>query len=245
MATNSADHLMYFMSLPARNEALLEEIRVWDNLKMAIEGEQIWITGFTESQLKALEVQRIPYKSLYYAQNNKLFPLTSLLPSRMQPNLLWTPIAQALPVEVASFNHNFFGLNQQVEVTLVPTHQEQEAVALLGHYTDLNVYMKTAPAIRLKNLKWVLINQTEVLIWGTPLLPIPGTAYWQKFDFLIPLGYDFDLPILGKTLNELLNPQRQQVVLWNVDSSHTAIPKSQFEALRISSFRKTMKQLFT
>jgi hypothetical protein len=34
------------------------------------------------------------------------------------PNLLWTPIERALSIDLPSFNHNFFGINQSVDIKL-------------------------------------------------------------------------------------------------------------------------------
>ena len=241
MAADTSDAISYFLSLAHRDQHYLGSIRDWDNLKMGKEGELIWVTGFIESQIKALELQTIPHKQVYNAKDGKLFKLGSLLPSRNQPAVLWTPISRSLPVTLPDFNHNYFGLEARINVQLKPVATEQIAAALLTPLSVLGNYLATAPAIRLKSLSWVVVNQEKALIIGTPLLPISGKAYWQQHDSFLPLGYDFELPILSNAIHEALNPTSTNWLLWQENSEYTNIQKAFFEPLRLGAFRKTIQ----
>ena len=241
MAADSTNDISYFLSVEARYQDHLGNIRDWENLKMGKEGNLLWLKGFTEEQLSAMDLQTIPYKKMYYAKGAKLFEQGSLLPCRDQPALLWTAISRSLPLRLPDFNHNYFGIDNKVSVQLSQTAVEKDAFALICPLAELGNYLQTAPAIRLQPLKWVVINQKNALILGAPLLPIKGKAFWQNRDSLLPLGYDFELSILSSSINEALNPSRNNWLLWNEQHNYTNIPKELFQALSISSYRKTIE----
>ena len=237
MADHTPDIVTYFLRLPLRGKEYLGYIRHWLNLKMAYDGELIWLTGFDRHQIDSPEVKSIPGAYSYLAQNGKLFRLNSLLPESDLPSLLWTPIDRALPVQLPLPNPNYFGLNQTVEPRLVVSDAERPAYAVMPDMNSLNQYIRTAPAVRLLPLQWTIINQ-QALIIGTPLLPISGQVYWRDAEFLIPAGCDFDFPVLAEVINQVINPGSHWV-LWNPDSSYQVIDKRCVRPLTLSSFRQS------
>ena len=230
---------MYFLEIKKEHKDFLGSIRHWDNLKTAFETDVVWIKDFSAEQINAPEIQQIPYKKVYELKENLLFEYGNLLPSKKLPSgLLWTPILRALPVSLPKFNHNFFGVNHKIQLSIKASEEIKEAYALLVDYDELKLYIETAPGYRLEPLRWIVIDK-KALIIGSPLLPIKGSTYWLNHNFLLPTGYHFEWSALAKTLQEKLNPSGENLILWNNDNSYSIIPKKNIKPLSISSFRLT------
>jgi hypothetical protein len=236
MAVDSANGLNYFLSLPAQHKDLLYSIRHWQNLKIAFDEDLVWVKELNFFQVNSIEVKSIPFKELYYLSENRLFPKGSLLPGTNVPSLLWTPIERGLPIERPSYNHNYFGITEKIKIRLKPSEKEQEAFGLLVSMDTLSAYLETAPAIRLKNLSWVLIDDNS-LILGFPLLPLQGSVYWRRDNFLLPVGFDFEFPILSDVINNFLSDDSNYWVVWSAENRFLKINKQSLKPLSISSFR--------
>ncbi len=239
MAKDVSNNITYYLLLDVAHQSALGAIRAWENVKVAFEGSQVWVKDFDYVQISALEVQSMPYKTIFYEKEGKLFLINSLLPDRNIPALLWTPIERALPIELPKMNHNFFGIKEKISLKIVPTDIEMPDNVMITTILQLKSYIVTAGAVRTKNLTWTLLNDDKVLLLGTPLLPLSGDTFWQNGDFLLPSGYDFDLHILSETLSCNINPYQQYWIVWNVDNSYFLIPKSDLEQLSLASFNIT------
>ncbi len=243
MAEDITNDLNYYLEIEESRRVDLGTIRAWQNLKVATAKGKLWLTGFDREQINAVEVKSIPYKTLYKVQKGKLYLLDSLLPDRNIPNLLWTPIERALPVELPSLNHNYFGVEEQMKMDIVPSENESEAIAMLTNIQSLKQYIKTAPKVRLNPLKWVVLNGEDILIVGKPILPIQGITYWRYNNFLLPTGFDFDLYSLKQNLEKRLNPNPTHWIIWNEDNNYFDIEKNKLKPLSLSSFRQTTEKI--
>jgi hypothetical protein len=242
MATNTENHINYILEIDKQHLNYLGQIRHWNNLKIAKDGNEYWIKDITEIQLNSLEIKSIPFVRIYKLVQQKLFPLESLLPTKKIPSsLLWTPLEKGLPLTLPSYNFNFFGLEQVVSTQIIPSEHEYEAVALLVPIKDLSAYINTAPSIRFKSLNWVIIED-NALILGTPLLPIQGKTFWKRGDALLPTGYDFEFHLLSELINNQINPENKYWSLWNEQSDYFLIDKTLFQPLSLSSFRLSISQ---
>lgn len=230
---------MYFLEINKEHKDFLGAVRQWENLKIAFEINTIWIKEFSAEQINSSEILQIPYAKIYELKENLLFEKGKQLPAKKLPSgLLWSPILRGLPVSLPNFNHNFFGIDQTLDIALKQSEDVKEAYALLVQYQELKAYIEAAPKFRLEPLQWVVINN-KALIIGKPLLPLKGDTYWLKNDFLVPSGYDFEWPVLTQTFKDKLNPFDKNLILWNKDNSYSSIPKQNIKPLSISSFRLT------
>ncbi len=242
MATDPANGLNYYLCLPAEYKSALAQIRSWSALGLGYDADQIWIKGLDYVQINSVEIKRIPGKSIFYEQEGRLFLLHSQLPNRRVPSLLWTPITRALPIKLPAFNHNYFGIHSKINIRLVASEMETEACAMITTTTALKSYLITAPALRLQQLKWVILDKGEVMITGKPLLPLSGEVYWQRGDFFIPAGYDLELYSLLALLNEQINPEKNNWVIWNKDGSYLLLEKNEMRDLTLGSFNLSVQQ---
>jgi hypothetical protein len=245
MAVNIANGINnYWMAIAPEHKNHLGHIRDWSNLKLAQEDGTIWVKDFTMEQVGASALLQIPFKHIYYTKEHLLFEQNSTVPTRKMPTgLLWTPIDRALPLTLATtVLDNAMSLPKNLQATLIPATTEQEAIAILATIEDVKKYVEQAPSIRLQGLRWVLL-ETGVFIMGKPLLPINGKTFWKYKDFLIPSGYDFELPILNEIISNTINADKEQYILWNLKNEYSAFDKEQLQAFNLSSFRLTTQAI--
>lgn len=242
MAKHAANDLTYYLVVNEVHRDDLAAIRPWQNLKLAYDQKEIWIKDLSYVQVESAEVKCIPYKTLYYESEGKLYLLNSLLPDRKVPSLLWTPIERALPVKLPSFNHNYFGIEEKVGLRLVPSEAEHEAEVMITPAGRLEAYMSGAAAIRFRQLSWTLLNGKMAFIAGVPMLPLDGEVYWRQGHFIIPAGYEFELDMLCPAMNSLLNPDNTSWIVWHKDNSYALISKDDMQHLSLGSLRNTLKQ---
>jgi MoxR-vWA-beta-propeller ternary system domain bpX2 len=238
MAEDFANHLVQIETI---HKEYLSQIRHWDNLKIATEENYIWIKNFTELQLASSELQTIPFTKTYISNNNLLFPKGSLLPIKKTPNLLWTPIERALSVELPSLNHNYFDTNQTIEIKLIASETEQKASILLVNTALASEYILKSSSIRLNPLQWMLINTENALIFGEPMLPINGKAFWQKSNFIFPVGLNVEFPLLENIIEKKLDLSNDQLIWWTSEENYCLINKTNLKPLSIASWKETLK----
>lgn len=243
MAKDVENDIVYYMLIDIRQKEQLAGIRHWDNIKVAFDGCDVWLKDLDLAQVNSTEVRSVPYKTLYYSRNGKLCLINSQLPDRNEPSLLWSAIDRAFPIQLPSFNHNYFGVREKIVVRLIPSATEREAVCMITGVNVLQQYIEYAPAVRSKSLKWTILNNDKVLLYGTPLLPLDGSVYWQNGDHLIPAGAELELPVLRKSLESLLNADGCSFILWNNDGSYSLIDKSDLQQLSLSSFRLSVRKV--
>ena len=244
MAQDAPGGLSYYLCIDHERKDDLARVRTWQNLKVGHEGNILWVKDLDYAQVHSIEIKSLPSKTIFYEQNNKLFYLDSRLPERTVPSVLWTPIDRALPVNLPSFNHNYFGVNSRIAIQLLPAETEAEGIALVTTLTILENYVESAPAIRMQMIRWNILGTDKALLIGKPLLPLPGDVFWQRKDFLLPAGFDFEFPLLTDLIHDAINPSSEYLTLWNQDNSYTLITKDEFVPLSRSSFRLS-KNLFS
>lgn len=240
MAANPADDLTHFMRITADQADLLGRIRHWNNLKIAFDGNDIWVRDLSAEQLQHTDIRSIPSKKLYYQSGQKLFPEGSLLPEATVPAVLWTPIERGLPLRLPA-RTPATAVTETIRIQLVPSEEEYEAFALLCDVRALEKYMHSAPAVRLQNLQWTLAGAHKALITGTPLLPLPGNVYWRRNNQLLPAGYHFEWQLLSDVINRRLDPGNDSWIVWDASGNWFRVAKKDIKPLRTGSFRLSME----
>lgn len=239
MAQDVTSSISHYLAIKEERESDLSTIRKWKNLKVATDKDLIWVSNFEEVQIASVEVKSIPEKQIYYSKNGKLYPQNSLLPAGNEPRFLWTPIERAFPLQLTNYNHNFFGIEEKISISIIESENQREEAAMLVDLEQFNAYMQTTSAIRLKNLKWVILNETDVLVFGTPLLPLNGEVYWKRENHFLPVGYDFELYELSKMIGKKVDPETLNWIVWNKASTYFLVQKAIVQPLTIGSFRKS------
>jgi len=241
MAENTQDSLIYYLLIDNNYIDCLGAIRQWDNVKLGFDGDRVWAKDLNLAQINSISIKSIPRKQVFYLKDNKLYLKDSLLPHCKVPSLLWTPVERALPLSLPSYNNNYFGLDKKIDIGLDRSEEEREVFALKTSISHLRSYIESAPAMRLNRLYWTIIEDTaEVLIIGTPLLPLTGAIYWKLDNMLLPAGYNFKYYYLLNDIRKKINAEDAWII-WSVENTYCIINKNDFEPLSLSSFRKSVK----
>ncbi|KYP15343.1 hypothetical protein [Flavihumibacter sp. CACIAM 22H1] len=231
------------IKIPLHYQEYLNSIRDEEDLLISQDHQYCWVKGLNVAALKSPKIQRIPFLSFFELKNDLLYQLNALLPDQELPQgLKWQPINEKFPIQIPAFNHNYFGLAERINIQLVKAEEEREPVAIITSYAVLKSYIETAPAIRLKGLKWIsmdVLQEKYVMIIGTPILPIPGNTFCLHNSFYIPSGYIPALPILDYTIQEMLNFEEGDRLIWLDQKQVIRLNEKNFRPLSISSFRLT------
>ena len=233
---------MFYVELHKSHLDYLAPIRHWENLKLAFQGETVFIKDFTPLQINDVVLLQIPHLIVYELKEQLLFLRGKLVPTKKIPSaLLWMPILNALPIEVPKYNMNYFGIHDKVDIQMVKSEVEQKPFGLITKLENVKGYIETLPKVRLQALKWVIIEDS-VLFLGTPLLPIKGQTYWLKDNCLFPTGYALEFDILFPIVKKQLNPNNDSMLLFQNNNSYLSIPLSDCKPLTLSSFRLTVNE---
>lgn len=73
MAQNASNDIRYFLVLEKSRKDDLAAIRQWNNLKVAFEGDYLWIKDFNFAQIHSSEVKSMPFKTIYDCKQGKLY----------------------------------------------------------------------------------------------------------------------------------------------------------------------------
>ena len=201
MASNIEVDLRYFARIIEANLDQLAIVYNWEHLSVANEDGYIWIKDISVDEIDSVALKSILSLERFYAKEGKLYPLNKLLPIGNEPACLWTKIKRAIPLDLPSKNHNFFALEPNISIKIIPSDEPKEAII---HLIDLDLfkeYVKTASTLRLRPLIWLILDD-QALVVGTPLLPLPGKTFWKKESFIIPSGYNLELPSLSKAISK-------------------------------------------
>ncbi|CAM2940950.1 hypothetical protein DRF59_09025 [Chryseobacterium flavum] len=242
MAEDSSNHIKEFWAeLPRNGEDFLGSIRDWKNIQLAGDDETIWLKGFTEEQISASELHQLPDLLVYEQRNGLLFRKGALVPSKkMRTALLWTPIHKALRLTFPASNQNYFGIEDKVHISLKESTEEQKGIALLSNLSEIKEGIAVLPKFKLEKIKWAVIGDKALFI-GSPLLSLPGKAYWLKDGHLLPAGFDFEFKNLSIFLQKKYNKDLDRWLLWDERGSYLTIKNTDLRQLSLSSFRLTEK----
>ena len=201
MAGNVDFNLKYFARIKEANLDLLVGLYNWEHLFVANEDGYIWIKDITADEIDSVPLKSILGLERFYVKQGKLYPYNKLLPIGNEPSCLWTKIKRAIHLDLPSKNHNFFRLEPSIEVKIVPSNEPKDASIHLIDLSLFKEYVKTASTLRLRPLLWAIIGH-QAMVVGWPLLPLPGATYWKGGSFIIPTGYDLEIPSLINAINK-------------------------------------------
>ncbi|WP_212002884.1 hypothetical protein [Chitinophaga sp. HK235] len=207
----------------------LGPVRCLPGLLAAADSHYIWVRGIPVSDKPHLLIQQLPTLCTWYLDDhNRLFKKGSLTPTdTLNTSLSWKPLPQLLEIElpVSLLPQPIL---QQYPVKLVPSAKALEVTALLTSLDTWYSYAATAPLSRLQRLTFAANAQGRVLICGTPLPAIPGQAYVQTQQLLLPAGFDFDPPGIKALVAQQLDPQQEHQLLFDTAGNWERIPQHAF-----------------
>lgn len=226
------------IQLNKKDVEALGSIRTLSKLQVAQEDEILWVRGIAADNIP-LKVRQLPATATYHLDEElRLFPLGKITPVGKLSDLDWMPISDFVEVEFPKAAlAGKTNLTQTVKI--IPSENTQNGSALL---TNLSVWKKFADgtaSVRLEKIKYAVSDTREVLILGTPLIPIPGKEFWKRNSIFLPNGFDFEFPILAEVIEQQLNPKKDGILLFHKNGEWEKIMNKDFVKGSRSAVRNT------
>jgi len=240
MANNAGNNLEYWLSVTTVHRSAIYELRKWAHLKMSVEDNLIWIRGFSLAEIDSSTVLKIPFIMRYYLSGAHLVPHGKTLPAMVEPNLLWSPIQRGFKISLPNENYNYFGLDQTFQLSLVPCKEVKRINVTIVELKTLENYIHSTYNVRLKNLKWTILENDKALIIGTPILPVRGQDLYQNASFLLPAGWKLKYENLIKVYKRALGESIDYWYYVNEKSHISKLRKSDFNLLSKGSLISTL-----
>ncbi|MBI1182725.1 hypothetical protein GC194_00530 [bacterium] len=232
---------MILASIPQTQVDMLGNIRHWPHVMLGSDHDLYWLKGLSDSDIQAPVIRKIPGLVAYSEQQGWLMHYGSKLRQRRMPDVLFSPIARALPVEMGGYNHHFFGLQDNIFVQLVRAETACETAAQLVDLQLLLQYVRHNPVFRFRHLQWTILGQ-KALVLGHPPLPLPGEVFWQQEAFLFPPGWQPQLPLLLPLVKKkLLGSDSGFIIV--TPTQQLLIKQTWCKALSRSSVQKTLETM--
>lgn len=175
----------------------------------------IWLKGPLNNGRNQVSVSSLPVLVSYELdEQNRLFPKGKLTPVDQLEGWEWEKLSDFMGVEMPV---SAIPAQQSASLPIGMLRNENPypAFALQTSFAIWKDYVDSAPLVRLQALIFAVSSLGEVLIIGKPLPAIPGKNYWLNGNLLVPAGFDFDPPFLGKLLNQKLGNQIPSYILFN------------------------------
>jgi hypothetical protein len=75
------------------------------------------------------------------------------------------------------------------------------------------------------------------------LLPINGTAYWQRDSFIFPVGFVPEFSILQAITARAIDASGDNLIWWRNGLQYSLLPEAALQHLTISSWRLTLEKI--
>jgi hypothetical protein len=237
VAENNPDSMREIVIvLSATHAASLGTVRTFPGLLAAPYNEHVWVRGIPTGKPDP-KITQLPAAQTYFMdEQERLFAPGTLTPTAMLPALEWQALTSFIKVTLpVSALPAVMGKPQRVK--LARHSHLVESSALLTTLEAWEEYASNAPQVRLQHLYFAVSENYEVLIIGAPLVPLPGKTYSLKNNILLPVGYDFDPPVLAALVTAELNPENDGLLLFHQNGQWEKIPLDCFVPATRSAVR--------
>lgn len=208
----------------------LASLRLTRSVELAESGDSLWLRGPGGDEVLAQAVAALPAADRYeLTGEGRLRRRGCRIPDGPLPTLTWQPLAAWLRVEMSGAA--LPGLAPRpVELRLVPSSEEVEPQLLITSLTDWVAFVRQAPLIRLERLRFSASADRRVLVWGTPLPPVPGKRYVLHGRLAVPAGYRWFPEVSAAVVSRRFSVSEGALALWNEDGTLTRLHEEHFVA---------------
>ncbi len=204
----------------ARADAVaVNALRLVPGLEVAEDDGDIWLRGNSAVEEFEHTLQALPALERFeWLPPDRLRPIYSRLPTVLLPSLTWQPIGKwsqvALPTAALMVQEPI-----AVSLCLERSAEEKPANVLLTDFKEWMAFALQAAEIRLGRLKFAVSSQREVVIWGTPLPPIPGQPFVEVAGIAVRAGFCWRPAVSPQVLRQVFQAGEEALVLWRGDGS--------------------------
>jgi hypothetical protein len=232
--------------LPKAFAAFLGPLRLADGIEVCEQPESVWLRGgdlgSVNSQLSCLPEAR-RFRCL---ADGQLIAVDHLVPSDVLPRGEWTPLSKWLACTIPPTAWPG-STPAGVRLRLVRASTPVEPSLLLLPLRDWQIYVATAPQVRLDRLSFALDSAGRVLVRGKPLPPLDGQRFVEFEGIAVPVGWHWQPAVDAATLRALFGldtpceDRREQqgdvTLLTSPDCAWERVPAQAFAQVTRSAVR--------
>ncbi|MEI8020118.1 MAG: hypothetical protein WCH39_18080 [Schlesneria sp.] len=225
--------------LPVEDAEHLGKLRLTHGLSALVDGASVWLRGEYLNEDLNRQIRSIPNAERFrILADQQLTRPDETVPCARLPDGPWQPLRSWISVTlpVAGFAAQ---TDQRVMLRLVRSSRAMLANLMQTSWERWRAYAITAPAVRLARLGFAVSDNSDVLIRGTPLPPIPGRFFIEDNGVIVPIGWQFE-PFVGSTIvRQLLNLDEAEIALFSEDGSFELLLDTAFVQATRSAVRMT------
>jgi len=208
-------------------------------------GDALWLRGDDLSEELDLDLRKLPGARRYTVNaDESVTAVGRQLPADDLPRGPWSALSDWLapkPQPAALAGQVEARLSLRVE----RAGTEQPATVLLTTAAAFADYAAVAPAVRLRPLRFAAASDGRVILWGTPLPPMPGRRYADRDGVAVPCGLGWSPPLEPAVLRMLLGLAAGDLALFHEDGSYEHVGADAFARAGRPAARATAAALQT
>ena len=221
----------------------LASLRLINGIEVAESDGHIWLRGKGGDETLEKKLAALPASERFeWLEANKLRRVDQRVPSRSLPELQWKAIGawSVVRLPLAAFPAD---LPTQVALRLVRSTDERQPTLLLTSISEFRVFGRNAAVIRLNPLRFAANANSEVLIRGNPLPPLPGRRFVLHGRIAVPAGFSWRPAVAIEVLERSFNILGDAMIVWHEDGTITRLHTEQFISTTRSAVRATAEEL--
>ncbi len=221
----------------------LAPIRTIGGAQVALIQHDIYIRGIAPAEQKNPKLLALPIKTIgLMDEQGSIFKLNELTPFAKLPEVEWVPLTSFLKVEIPSSPLAAI-VENEISIHLKPSGIQEEPIAIMTDLATFASYAENISNVRLSSLKFAMSNIGEVFIIGKPMLPLPGQVFWQKRSIFIPVGHDLEWGLFVDEIEEKLNPEKLDLIVFYKNNQFEKINKNYFQQGSRGAVKKSILNL--
>jgi hypothetical protein len=217
----------------------LASLRLEPGIEVTESEDHIWVRGKTSSPGIDAKLRGVPAAGRFeWMSSDQLRPLSSRIPSARFPSTPWKALKEWLQIEwpVAALPAHE---PRQLPFTLVRGGAEEGTTLLQTTWSKFMEWAGNAPSIRLDRLRLAVQSAEKILIWGSPLPPLPGLYWVVRGQLAIPAGWHFEPELEIAAVEHWLKAGKETLVLFHSDATFVRIHCEQFVPATPSALKRT------
>lgn len=231
---------MQILLLPPASTTSLGPHRTRAGWEICEDGAHIWLRIPDEAEA---QTATLPALARYRIDSRqRLITLNATLPVGLSPVGPWQSLTEFLTVPPPSplLPGRTPG---KLEINLSRSSREVEPAALLADLSALLPWAESASRLRLARLTFASTNDSRVLVRGTPLPPVPGSAHYVQGRLALPCGWELTPPLLPAWVEESLALPAGAIALLLPDGGIEMLGQESFTQLSLAALRRTHEAL--
>jgi hypothetical protein len=207
--------------------------------------DEVWLRGETLPEEFQDQLRLIPgSRQFTVLADGQLIPRGKLVPRGRLPAGPWQLLADwieevlTLP-EVNSAAVALGEIIHRLPLRLVPCGHEQSCTLLETTLASLAAYIETAPQWRIDRWTFAASDDGDVLVFGVPLPPLPGSQWVNDHGICVPAGHMWQPAIDALCIRDALKLRPDDLALLRPDQRWELIEAESWTRCTRSAVRLT------